>query len=1006
MLWGPERPDRFPWMTALERLGLPASDLHLQPISAKLLLPNGVAMRPADAVRCLGAVHLGKGGKKHGRSRRRYRATPSLISWSIAAKLALELIARQAFVPSVERGQQGEHIAAWIAAVEASHDVGRLRKLSADMPASAHALLLPSTRRQWDRRRNGRRRRRPPRVWHPELLLRSFLDAAVDDLVRSTIDDETAARVHHDLDPDIDWEARWLAALMADPSDAFFHLGNQHPNVFKGLESWLSWVVGASDEPAQEVNSKTGLWLEMPDEQSPEAEFWFLRYMLVATEDPSLVVPAKQVFATASSRLRIYDHTFDRPQETLLADLGHAGQLFDPIRLSLEQARPEGVFLGARQAWKFISEVGPVLYGAGFDVRLPEELTGQGQRRLRARLRIRDVRPGDIHDEQSHVGMRNLAAFEWEAALGDDAIDAEAFKQIADLKQPLIRWRGQWVLVDPVQLKSIEELLDQTHVSGTITQFEALSRALSGVANPNAPDADIEVVVEGKIADLIESLESDEIQHETIDTPEEFIGTLRPYQERGLSWLVYQSRLGVGACLADDMGLGKTIQVIAFLLHRLEEDPEDTRGTLLICPTSVVGNWQRELERFAPHIPVIRHHGPDRPNTLEALDDAMRRPHTVAITTYGLATRDAALLSAHPWAQLVLDEAQAIKNVAAKRSQIVRSFDAQFRIALTGTPIENRLSELWSILDFLNPGLLGSHDRFRRLYTNPIERYQDTDALEKLRKLVSPFILRRLKTDPSIIQDLPEKLEMKVYCTLTREQATLYQALIDDAMGGIETSKGIARHGRILALLTHLKQVCNHPQLYLKDQEPKPSRSGKLTRLMEMLEEVIDSGDRALLFTQFKQMGDLLVQQIQEEFDVEVPFLHGGVPQATRDDLVDSFQDPDGPPIFVLSLKAGGTGLNLTAANHVFHFDRWWNPAVEDQATDRAFRIGQTRNVQVHKLVSLGTLEEKIDTMLMEKRSLAETIVDGSGNWLTELNPDTLRELVSLSSDATIDDAD
>lgn len=602
--------------------------------------------------------------------------------------------------------------------------------------------------------------------------------------------------------------------------------------------------------------------------------------------------------------------------------------------------------------------------------------------------------------------LSDLAAFQWEAALGDEVISADEFKQIAELKQPLVRWRGTWVLVDPVQLKSIGELLDQASAVGTMSRFEALSRALTGVADPTAPSSDIEVIVEGRIADLVAQMSSEDLLDEEIETPKSFAGELRPYQKRGLAWLVYQSRLGLGCCLADDMGLGKTIQLIAELLYHAEQAPNDTRGTLLVCPTSVVGNWQRELERFAPSLKVVRHHGADRAASLEELEETMSTPNTVVITTYGLARRDMEFLKQRMWSRFVLDEAQAIKNVASQRSQAVREIRAEFRVALTGTPVENRLSELWSILDFLNPGLLGTHEKFRRAYALPIERYQDPDALERMRRLVGPFIMRRVKTDPSIIQDLPDKLEMKVYCTLTREQATLYQALVDAAMSQIESSEGITRHGRVLALLTQLKQVVDHPGLYLREDDSSPRRSGKLTRLMEMLESVVDTGDRALIFTQFKQMGDLLVARLQEQFDVDVPFLHGGVPQGERDRLVERFQDAEGPPFFVLSLKAGGIGLNLTAANHVFHFDRWWNPAVEDQATDRAFRIGQKRNVQVHKLVALGTLEEKIDTMLTEKRNLAETIVDSSGAWVTELDTDALRDLVSLSSEATIDDVD
>jgi len=1123
-LWGPERPERFPWATALGRLGLSIDEsIELLPTTVKLVLPkekrfrvvakHGVALKPADIVRVLGPVSFDdpvEEAAPRGHTRRRYRPTASLTIWSLAAKLALELVARQSFIPSIQRASRGRLRAVWLAAVEASHDVGRVRRLATDMPGSAHALLQPASRRRWDRRGRGRRRRRAPRVWHPELVVKVFLDAAVDSLVRSTTrqawfdmdallvplkelevaestydleraallqaqlelraleavaplvvdaipapvvecdEDEEGDEEDHDEEErdeeerddeeeeeeedseDLEgrngngdgrmwrdgialselpmrdlgrWEHRWLKALLGPAEDSFLEYHHDDPPLLDQFGEWLSWVLGKSEEAAKEVDSKTGLWLEMPDDSAGDEAFWYLRYMLVAVDDPSLAVPARQVFNVGSSRLRILDHSFDRPHEKMLADLGQAGRLFEPIKESLEQSRPEGVFLDARQAWKFISEAGPVLYATGYDVRLPEELTGQGQRRLRARLRIRDLKPGEFGTDQSHVSLNDLAAFQWEAALGDEVISAEEFRQISDLKQPLVRWRGTWVLVDPLQLKGIEDLLADARAAGTMSRFEALSRALTGVADPSAPNKQIEVVIEGRIAELVEQMSSDELVEERIQVPDTFRGELRPYQERGLAWLVYQSRLGLGCCLADDMGLGKTIQLIAELLYHQELAPDDNRGTLLFCPTSVVGNWQREIEKFGPSLHVVKHHGIDRANTLEALNAQMRIPHTVMLTTYGLATRDVDLLKKRKWARFVLDEAQAIKNVTAKRSQAVREIDAEFRVALTGTPIENRLSELWSILDFLNPGLLGTFEKFRRSYAMPIERYHDDEVLDRLRRLVGPFIMRRVKSDPNIIQDLPEKFEAKVYCTLTREQATLYQALVDSAMGEIEDAKGIARHGRVLALLTRLKQVVDHPILYLKDEEQK-TRSGKLTRLLEMLEEIIDNGDRALIFSQFKQMGDILVKVLSVHFDTDVPFLHGGVPQSQRDELVDRFQDEDGPPIFVLSLKAGGTGLNLTAANHVFHYDRWWNPAVEDQATDRAFRIGQMRNVQVHKLISLGTLEEKIDVMLTEKRSLADTIVDSTGAWVTDLDTEALRELVSLGSDSTIDDAD
>jgi SNF2 family DNA or RNA helicase len=411
-----------------------------------------------------------------------------------------------------------------------------------------------------------------------------------------------------------------------------------------------------------------------------------------------------------------------------------------------------------------------------------------------------------------------------------------------------------------------------------------------------------------------------------------------------------------------------------------------------------VGNWRHELSRFAPQLRVLVHHGADR--TREGLAESAAQ-HDVVISTYALLYRDETELRAIDWEAVVLDEAQNIKNPSTKHAQAARRLPAQWRVALTGTPIENRLSELWSIFQFLNPGYLGSAEEFRKRFALPIERLRDPGATERLKALVSPFILRRLKTDRSIIQDLPEKNEMKVFCTLTREQATLYEAVLKDAMRQIEESEGIQRRGLILATLAKLKQVCDHPALFLHDGSTLLGRSGKLARLVEMLEESLAVGDRALLFTQYAEMGRLLQHHLEATFGGEVLFLHGGTPAKQRDRMVARFQQPEhGPRLFVLSLKAGGTGLNLTRANHVFHFDRWWNPAVEEQATDRAFRIGQRRDVQVHKFICAGTFEEPIDALIDRKRQLSESIVGTSEAWLTEMSTDELRDLFALRRDA------
>jgi SNF2 family DNA or RNA helicase/intein/homing endonuclease len=457
--------------------------------------------------------------------------------------------------------------------------------------------------------------------------------------------------------------------------------------------------------------------------------------------------------------------------------------------------------------------------------------------------------------------------------------------------------------------------------------------------------------------------------------------------------------------VANNIICHNTIQFIAFLLHLKEQNALEN-PTLLVCPTSVLGNWEREVKKFGPSLKVLQYHGDKRPKG-KTFEQAAKK-HDLVITSYSLVPRDLKSLQSISWQIIVLDEAQNIKNADAKQSQAVRQLESTFRIALTGTPVENRLQELWSILDFLNPGYLGNKQFFQRRFAMPIEKYGDIASLSQLRSLVQPFILRRLKTDREIIQDLPEKQEMTVFCGLSPEQAKLYQQVVDESLAEIEDAEGIQRRGKILALLVKLKQICNHPAQYLKkDRLAEPRLSGKLLRLQEMLEEVLSEGDRALIFTQFAEWGKLLKPYLEQHLGRETLFLYGSTSKKQREEMIDRFQhDPQGPPIMVLSLKAGGVGLNLTRANHVFHFDRWWNPAVENQATDRVFRIGQTRNVQVHKFVSTGTLEEKIHDMIESKKQLAEQVVGAGEEWLTELDTDQLRNLLLLDRSAVIEEED
>jgi non-specific serine/threonine protein kinase len=727
-----------------------------------------------------------------------------------------------------------------------------------------------------------------------------------------------------------------------------------------------------------------------PEDDDAPGEDWRLEFSLQASDEPSLVVSADRVWK-ARGGLGAIDRLIDDPQETLLGQLGRASRLYPALDDALRSARPTALDLDSTGAHAFLSTGAPLLSGAGFGVQLPG-WWGRPQAKLGVRLTAgTPTAPGTVA-KSSAVGLESIVDYQWELALGDDPLTASEMAALTDLKTPLVRLRGQWVELDHKRLAAGLKLLT---AGGRMTVADLLHSGLSTQDGPGGLPV-LSVSADGPLGDLL-SGEADR-RLAPVPTPAGFEGTLRPYQERGLAWLAFLQSLGLGGILADDMGLGKTIQLLALLLADAGHGP-----TLLVAPMSLVGNWAREASRFAPSLRVHVHHGAERargPRFASAVAEA-----DVVVTTYSLAARDAAALSDIEWHRIVVDEAQAIKNAATRQAVAVRSLPARHRVAVTGTPVENRLADLWSIMEFANPGLLGTATAFKARYAEPVERRGDEAAAERLRRLTGPFVLRRVKTDKTIISDLPEKLEMEVLCNLTAEQASLYQAVVTDMMTRIESSEGIERRGLVLATMTKLKQVCNHPAQLLRDNSRLAGRSGKLARLEEILEEVLELGEKALLFTQYAEFGGMLRAHLSARFGREVAFLHGGVAKTARDALVTRFQSPDpsSPPLFVLSLKAGGTGLTLTAANHVVHVDRWWNPAVEDQATDRAFRIGQRRNVQVRKFVCAGTVEEKIAAMIRDKRGLAAKIVGTSESWITELSTSDLRDLFALEKGAVVE---
>ncbi|MET8369870.1 DEAD/DEAH box helicase [Micromonospora profundi] len=717
---------------------------------------------------------------------------------------------------------------------------------------------------------------------------------------------------------------------------------------------------------------------------------WRLEFGLQAADEPGLHVDAGQIWRSPHTLGGLAGAT-SNPQETLLAELGRASRLWPDLDAALRTAAPEAMDLDVDGAHRFLSEGAPVLHAAGFGVLLPSWWQ-RPSARLGARLRARSrTAPGTVAGTEAGVGLDALVDYRWEVALGDQPLSADELAALAELKTPLVRLRGRWVELDPGRLAAGLRLLRS---AGELTVADLLRLGLADGDDTGALPV-LEVTADGPLGDLLAG--AVERRLTPLDPPPGFVGTLRPYQRRGLAWLAFLRSLGLGGVLADDMGLGKTVQLLALLAG----DPPDAGPTLLVCPMSLVGNWQREAAKFTPGLRVHVHHGAERVRGPEFT--AAAHGADLVLTTYSVAARDAVDLAGIDWHRVVVDEAQAIKNASTRQAEAVRALPARQRVAVTGTPVENRLADLWSIMQFANPGLLGPAATFRKRFAEPIERNGDAEAAERLRRITGPFVLRRLKTDSSIISDLPEKLEMEVLCNLTAEQAALYQVVVDDMLARIESSDGIERRGLVLATMTRLKQVCNHPAQLLRDGSPLDGRSGKLARLTEILEEVLAAGERALLFTQYAEFGAMLRGHLSARFGREVLFLHGGVGKAERDAMVQRFQSAEGPPLFVLSLKAGGTGLTLTAANHVVHVDRWWNPAVEDQATDRAFRIGQRRRVQVRKFVCAGTVEEKVAAMIADKRALAQRVVGTGEQWITELSTGQLRELFALEAGAVVE---
>ncbi|MCG1021546.1 DEAD/DEAH box helicase [Sutcliffiella horikoshii] len=656
-------------------------------------------------------------------------------------------------------------------------------------------------------------------------------------------------------------------------------------------------------------------------------------------------------------------------------------------------------YLTEEDAWRFLVDGSEKLLAIGSFIHLPPWWQAIKDSRIKVKARVNGSKKGGGHS-QSFVGLQSLVNFEWRFSTRNTELSEEEFLALVEENRRLVQIKGEWVVLDPGFIEEIKRMMKHAEENG-IRMEDLLKSNAAGMGGEIPDDSesnssysvqDISYELTGSAERLIEQLyQGKDIP--PFDVPETFKGELRPYQEHGAAWLSFLKEHGFGACLADDMGLGKTIQLIAYFLSCKEKEPEGP-PVLIICPTSVLGNWQKELEKFAPSLDVMLHYGPNRGKGSIFREAVLG--FDVVLTSYAISHLDEEELASVGWRTICLDEAQNIKNADTKQSQAVRNLSGGHHIALTGTPMENRLSELWAIFDFINPGYLGSLGSFHKQFVLAIEKDQDKKKIQQLQMLIQPFLLRRTKQDEQVALNLPAKQEQKEYCPLTIEQASIYEQLVKETLDKVEELGGIQRRGLVLKMLGQLKQVCDHPALYLKEEAPENllMRSSKMEKLVELVEQIRLRGESCLIFTQYISMGNMIIEALDSSLGEKGRFLNGSVVKKDRDQLIQDFQAGEFN-VLVLSLKAGGTGLNLTAANHVIHYDRWWNPAVENQATDRAYRIGQDRFVHVHKFIATGTLEEKIDAMIESKQALNNQIITSEG-WITELDNEELRDLLTL----------
>ncbi len=931
----------------------------------------------------------------------------SIKTWALLTKLLFELLNKGQFVPMLESTTQKYYTGQWRVILKSQIDNDRFKSIFNHSSWPSFCLPVNYFREEGMIKTIG--------LWHPSYIFSTYIDSIGDFLIRSTLSKSkfqtfeefysTEKKKEMDSDFKLSWDYKFLKALIK--KDSIFKVDEYYETILPTLiRNWTQSAYGF------QLKHEFNLSLELKYPEDIKGE-WLLKFSLLM-QDGNKTFPLNELWEGSKLKKQEILKLLKRDEhylETILRALGAASRIFPPIKRAFLDKIQHEIKLTSSEVMDFLRYPKDLLIQIGFNIVLPSVFTKGGKQRLTARLIIRSKGDRKPKKEKSTVlpsifDIHSILEAKWEARLGGQIITEEDFQNLINSNEPLINLNGDWILVDQQDLEDLKNIEE----SETKSYMDALKLGLMGEIQLKENGHKYDVFVEGELSEIIKRMQSID-SFEDISCPSSFKGNLRHYQQESLTWMGNMINFNFGLCLADDMGLGKTIQIIAFLLYLKENYPLNPGAVLIVCPTSILFNWYRELKKFAPNLDIVLHHGAKRYKKASEIPEFLK-PHRIFLTSYGTIRNDIDFLETIQFSGIIIDESQNMKNYTSKQTQAIYKLQSQYRICLSGTPIENRLLELWSLFNFLNPGLLGSRGEFQEKYILPIERFQNQEVINNLKAIIAPFIMRRVKSDKSIIEDLPEKNEIKIMVQLNERQVKLYQELVEKTLNEIETVQSDKRkqRGLILGLLVKLKQICNHPYQYLKinlstkikTEEMKEiiSQSQKLERLLDMTDEVISNGEKVLIFTQFTQMGDILQKILEWKYEFKILYFHGSIPERKRREIIDEFQsnDIDSSPILILSLKAGGTGLNLTKGTTVIHVDRWWNPAVEEQATDRAYRIGQKSIVNVYKFITVGTIEEKIDSLLEEKRNLADKIITSTGeSWISDLDDEKLRELLILS---------